>query len=114
MNPRRGEVWLVDFGMSRGYEQAYERPAVVIQNDDLNKFSTVVVVPTTTVVRRELQRGTIFLPLVKGVLEQRSVALCYQIRAVDKYRLKKRLGKLPETSLADIETTISYVLGLAI
>lgn len=114
MNPRRGEIWLVDFGMPRGYEQAYERPAVVIQSDDLSKLSTVIVVPTTTVARQATQRGTVLLPPGKETLEERSVALCYQIRAVDKYRLKKRLGKLPETVIAEIETTIAYVLGLAI
>ena len=113
MNPRRGEVWLVDFGMSRGYEQAGERPAVVIQSDDLSQLSTMIVVPTTTT-RQTTERGTVLLSAGKGGLRETSVALCYQIRAVDKYRLKKRLGELPETARAEIETTMAYVLGIAV
>lgn len=113
MNPKRGEVWLVDLGMPRGYEQAGERPAVVIQSDDLSQLSTVIVIPTTSAPRQVGQRGTVTLPPGKGV-EEKSVALCYQIRAVDKYRLKKRLGELPPTTLLGIETTTAYVLGLAI
>ena len=114
MNPKRGEIWLVDFGMPRGYEQAEERPAVIIQNDDLSKLSTVVVVPATTVAKYANQRGAVLLPFVKEALDKRSIALCYQIRAVDCHRLKKRLGKLPETALADIDSTVAYVLGIAI
>jgi len=114
VNPGRGEIWLVDFGPPRGYEQANERPAVVIQSDDLSKLSTVIVVPITTAARPGTERGTVLLLPSKEGLDKRSFALCYQIRAVDKWRLKKRLGKLPETAMAEIETTIAYVLGLAI
>ncbi len=113
MTPKRGEIWLVDFGMVKGYEQAGERPAVVIQSDSLSQLSTVIVVPTTTS-RSVLQRGTVLLPASKGSFDEPSAALCYQVRAVDRYRIKKRLGKLPETALAEIETTLAYVLGLAI
>lgn len=113
MSPERGEVWLVDLGMPAGYEQAGERPAVIVQHDDLNALSTMVVIPLTTA-SRPLQRGVVALPSGKGGLAEKSNALCYQIRAVDKYRLKKRLGKLPQAELLEIETTLAYVLGLAI
>jgi mRNA interferase MazF len=114
VNPKRGEVWLVDLGIPKGYEQAGERPAVVIQTDDLSRLSTVIVIPLTTAHHETSQRGTVILPVVKGTLEKKSVALCYQIRALDKYRLKKRLGELPSNTLLEIETTTAYVLGLAI
>ena len=111
MSPKRGEVWLIDFGMPRGYEQAEERPAIVIQNDDLI-LHTVIVIPTTTA-RQKSEKGTVILPGKWG-LESQSAALCFQIRAVDEYRFKKQLGKLPEEILAELETTIAYVLGLAV
>jgi mRNA-degrading endonuclease toxin of MazEF toxin-antitoxin module len=31
--PKRGEIWIVNWNPSRGSEQAGKRPALVIQND---------------------------------------------------------------------------------
>ena len=36
MGARRGEVWLVDFGVPVGREGGYVRPAVVVSSDMLN------------------------------------------------------------------------------
>ncbi len=49
---RRGEVWLADIGKPLGRESAYQRPAVILQLDDLNHLTTVIVVPLTTRLRR--------------------------------------------------------------
>ncbi len=114
MNPRRGEVWLVDLGVPRGHEQAYERPAVVIQSDDLSRLSTVIVIPTTKVLQRGAHRGTVILAAGEGGLREKSIALCYQIRVLDRSRLIRRLGELSASVLEEIETTTAYVLGLAI
>src|SRR5438270_2607000 len=35
-NPRRGEIWLVDWSPGRGSEQLGRRPALVIQTDAAN------------------------------------------------------------------------------
>ncbi|WP_462186821.1 type II toxin-antitoxin system PemK/MazF family toxin [Frankia sp. CcWB2] len=37
ISPRRGEVWLVDFGEPIGHEQGLCRPAVVVSADRLNR-----------------------------------------------------------------------------
>ena len=49
-NPRRGDVWLVDFGEPIGHEQGWRRPAVVMSSDHLNDSaaSPVIVVPVTS------------------------------------------------------------------
>ena len=39
----RGEIWLVDFGLSVGSEAGYRRPAVVVQNDDFNESNISLV-----------------------------------------------------------------------
>ena len=54
VSPRRGEVWLVDFGEPVGREQAGRRPAVVVSADQLNDSpaGVVIVVPCTTARRR--------------------------------------------------------------
>ena len=47
--PRRGEVWLVDFGEPVGHEQGWKRQAVLLSSDHLNDSaaSLVIVVPVT-------------------------------------------------------------------
>lgn len=105
---------MVDLGVARGHEQAGERPAVVIQSDDLSRLSTIIVIPTTTAMQRGSHRGTVILQSGEGGLREDSVALCYQIRVLDRNRLIRRLGQLSAAALADIETTTAYVLGLAI
>lgn len=45
----RGEVYLVDFGQGFGSEQGGVRPAVIVQNNKGNKYSsTTIVVPITS------------------------------------------------------------------
>jgi len=105
---------LVDLGIPQGHEQAYERPAVVIQSNDLNRLNTIVVIPTTTTLQRGAYRGTIILQAGEGNLREDSIALCYQIRVLDRSRLNRRLGVLSASALEQVETTTAYVLGLAI
>jgi len=49
----RGDVFLADLNPSRGSEQAGIRPVIVVQRDNLERFTrTVVVVPLTSNMRR--------------------------------------------------------------
>ncbi len=114
MSPKRGEVWLANLGKPTGHEQAYQRPTVVIQNDDLSQLSTFVVIPTTSNLQRGRQRGTVILQADEGGLGKQAVALCYQVRALDRSKLLRRLGKVSSAALAEIEVTTAYVLGIAI
>ena len=50
---RRGEVWMVSLDPVRGSEQAGTRPALILQNDAINRFTTTVMaLPLTTNLRR--------------------------------------------------------------
>lgn len=53
MTPRRGEVWLVDFGDPVGHEQGYRRPAVIVSSNDLKRglAGLAIVVATTSTAR---------------------------------------------------------------
>ena len=48
--PRRGDVWLVDFGSPIGREQAGRRPAVIVSDDLMNTGPSglAIVVPMTS------------------------------------------------------------------
>ncbi len=114
MSPRRGEVWLADLGWPTGHEQAYKHPAVVIQNDDLGQLSTFIVIPTTSKLHRRRYKGTVTLQAGEGGLDKQTVALCYQARVLDRSKLLQRLGEVSSATLAEVEITMAYVLGIAV
>lgn len=109
---KRGEIWLVDLGEPSSHEQAGQRPAIVLQTDDLNHLSTIVVIPLTTKPNRA--SFTTNVPIVQGEagLTSDSVVLCHQIRALDRRRLMKRIGEVSGQRLSEIEAAVSFLLRL--
>jgi mRNA interferase MazF len=105
---KRGEIWWIDFDPTKGAEIRKRRPAVILSVDPLNRARrTCVVVPLST--------GPAPNPPI--VVETPSagsgaVAVCDQLRAVDKTRLQTRAGKLSNLDLAAIESGVRVVLGL--
>ncbi|MBI4789055.1 MAG: type II toxin-antitoxin system PemK/MazF family toxin [Chloroflexi bacterium] len=110
---QKGDVYLADLNPVVGSEQAGTRPVVIIQNSALNRVTrTVVIVPFTSNLRRaELPTGTL-IPKGEGGLSQDSVALCHQIRVLDKSRLTARLGKLSNEWMTKIDETLAFVLDM--
>jgi mRNA interferase MazF len=105
---RRGEVWWVDLDPTRGSEIQKTRPAVVISADALNRARrTVVVVPLSS-------GPTVRPPIVVATASAGagSVAVCDQVRAVDKTRLTRCVGHLATTDLRMVEDGIRIILGL--
>nr|WP_322095907.1 type II toxin-antitoxin system PemK/MazF family toxin [Pseudanabaena mucicola] len=47
----------------------------------------------------------------QGGLNQDSVALCHQLRVLDKTRLIKRLGQLDINAIVELEKTVLFTLG---
>ncbi len=49
----RGDIYLADLNPSRGSEQAGIRPVIIVQHNNIDRFtSTVVVIPLTSNLRR--------------------------------------------------------------
>jgi len=86
----------------KGSEQAGTRPVIVISLERLNQLLKVLnVVPITS---RKPSTDTIYpnevlLPAGSGGLRVDSIALCYQIRTLDKSRLQRHLGELKSEQL---------------
>jgi mRNA interferase MazF len=102
-------VWRVDLDSTRGSEIRKTRPAVVLLTvDALNRVRrTVVVVPLST-------GPTPHLPIVVATASAGagSVAVCDQVRAVDKSRLTRPVGQLAMADLRAVEDGVRVVLGL--
>lgn len=114
MNPaRRGDVWLVDLGQAKeDHEQAGRRPAIIFQTDDLSPLSTIVIIPLTTQSRRAGFTNTVLIPAREAGQDRDSVALCHQIRALDRRKLIRKIGELGPERLSEIEIAVVFVLGL--
>ncbi len=109
---KRGEVWLANLNPAQGSEQAGIRPIIIFQNDIVSQFSTTTIaIPLTTNQRRASLPICMLIRQGDGGLSQDSVALCFQIRVLDKTRLIQRLGLLRTEIIAQLEDVVLITLG---
>ena len=112
---KRGDIFLADLDPTKGSEQAGRRPVLVYQNDRLNRVSTsrtVVIIPFTTNLRLQKLPSCILIPAPEGGLRQDSVALCHQIRVLDRNGLITFWGTLSASRMSEIDLIVSYTLGI--
>src|SRR5713226_8309793 len=105
---RRGDIWWVDFEPTQGAEIRKTRPAIVVTADALNRARrTVVVVPLST---GPQPRPPIVVATPSAGAT--SVAICDQVRAVDKRRLTQNQGRLSAVDLRSVEESLRRILEL--
>lgn len=107
---KRGEVWMVNFNPGRVSEQKGIRPGVIIQNDIGNQYSsTTIIAAITTNIKK--YPVTVFIEEGKVGLKKNSMANLAQIITIDKSRLIKKLGKLGEDRIQEVDEAIKVSLG---
>jgi mRNA interferase MazF len=112
MQVERGEIWLANLDPTKGSEQAGTLPIIIFQENTISKFtSTIITIPLTTNLRRAALPSCLLISNGQGGLNQDSVALCHQLRVLDKTRLIKRLGQLDIEVIAELERTVLFTLG---
>ena len=110
MNIERGSIYRVNLDPTIGSEQqGNARPCVVLRLSAYNrKLRTVCVVPLTSSPRA---LPPLIVP-VPSAGKASSMALCHQIRTIDKVRIGKLLGTLSLDDLAVVEDAVRRVHGL--
>lgn len=109
---KRGELWIANLDPTQGSEQAGMRPVVIFQENRISKFTTTVItIPLTTNIKRALLPSCLLIPKQQGGLSKDSVALCHQIRVLDKTRLSHKIGKLSNEIIIELEHIILFTLG---
>lgn len=114
MDPRRGEVWLVDWSPGRGSEQLGRRPAVIVQTDPANRnprYPNTIVVAVSTQ-GREVPTHVTLEPSSGRGLSRRSFAKCEQVLTISKDRLVRRVGRLEESDVARVAAALRIALDL--
>ena len=109
-------VFLATLDPTTGSEQAGKRPVLVISRERINVVLPVVnVIPLTSrkSAMRSIYPNEVLLPTGAAGLRVDSIALCYQIRTLDKGRLEQDLGELVEADLRqEILEAIRFQLEL--
>ena len=109
---RRGEVWLVRFGVGQPGEPGKNRPAAIISVDALVAGvpeDLFVVVPISA--SREPSGLRPIVTTAEGV-DRPSVAVCRAVRSVSATRMLERLGTLSAATLRAVEDALAQILGL--
>lgn len=107
---QQAEIYLANLDPVKGHEQGGYRPILILQNNHLNKhLNTVVIAPITKNLRYKGYLTTFFIEKKKSKLKFDSVALLYQVRTIDKKRLKKAVCQLDAVLFSAIKRQLSLV-----
>jgi mRNA interferase MazF len=100
----------------KGSEQAGKRPVLVVGRERINQLLPVVnVIPLTSVKspNRHIYPNEVLIPARTGGLAADSIALCYQVRTLDKARFEKHIGELVDPILRkQIQDALKFQLEL--
>jgi mRNA interferase MazF len=103
---RRGEVFLVDLGRSRGREIRKTRPWVIVSPDDMNaRLGTYLIAPLTTGDHPYAFRVPCRFAGKDGFV------VADQVRVVDDVRLFKRLGVLTSVSMGRVLAVLREIFS---
>ena len=108
----RGDIWLVSLDPTIGSEIKKTRSAVVISNDIANQYASTVTVLPVTDRGDKVYPVEIDIPLKTCGLTKPSKIKCQQIRTVDKLRLVRFLGVLPDPIVHAAERALCLHLAL--
>jgi mRNA interferase MazF len=110
---RVGDIHWVELPPTTGHEQSGRRPAVIVQDEAYaGMLPVVLTVPLTTATSTVRFSGTLLIQAsAENGLRQASVALVFQMRAVDRRRIGDRVGAVSATVLAEIFAALDQLLG---
>ena len=107
---KKGEIWLVELPFPLGHEQTGTRPAIIMS--DLEADISIVIPLTSNIQALRFPHTLEIKKSTNNGLETDSIALVFQLRAIDKSRLRKRLGNLETTILTKIDGMIRKLLNI--
>ena len=94
---RRYDVYLVELDPTQGSEIEKTQPCVIVSPDEMNRYiRTVIIAPMTATQRDYPTRVNLTFQRKKGQV------VLDQISTVDKSRLVKRLGVLPQAPAREV------------
>lgn len=110
---KRGDVYMAGLDPVIGSEQGGWRPVVIVQNNRGNLHApTVIAVPLTGSTGKPALPTHVHLPAGEAGLWRHSIALCEQVRTIEKSRLGRYLGALDGTRLDEINRALRISMDI--
>lgn len=112
MEVKKGDIFLVDWSPGRGSEQAGIRPALIIQNDVGNRYSSTTIVAAITTATGKAYPFHVQIEPGESGLPKVSTVLLEQIMTIDKGRLVRKIGRLSSAKMTEVDKAIHISLDL--
>lgn len=111
MNYRRGDIVLTRLSPSKGNKAGKDRPAIVIQSNNLNEvdYPTCIIIPCSSL---NMPETTIRPVLNEEFFKKKTYALLDQVRTVDvSKRFLKKIGTLSSENLELITKSLKNLIS---
>ncbi len=110
---RVGEIYLIEFPSSGGHAQSGKRPAIILQKKEISdKIPTILAVPLTSQQKATRFPATIEIePNADNGLNSISVALVFQLAAIDKKYVTTKIGQVSDEILQKIFEILNELTG---
>jgi mRNA interferase MazF len=106
----RGDVLYVTLPESQGREQSGRRPVVAVQTDVAGE-PLLMIAPTTSNLKAARFAFTVRLePSEENGLSAPSVVMVFQMRAIDKTRIIRKIGQLSKEEMKQVDKAIWEML----
>lgn len=104
INPKRGEIWLVDLNPARGQEIQKTRPVVIVSAEIFNPIPLRIVIPITS--WQEKFSDRLFMVKIEASPENQlsrdSAGNILQVRSISTERFVKYLGLVSDEILREL------------
>jgi mRNA interferase MazF len=106
----RGDVLIVELPPSELREQSGRRPAVAVQTDVAGEPVFIVAPITANLAALRFAFSVRVEPTPENGLTVPSVVMVFQMRAVDKQRIVRKIGQMSKADMARIDAEIWRML----
>lgn len=99
---QQGDIWFANLNPAKGSEQAGKRPVVIVSGNTLNGTLPIVIVVPITSQLKSYPTCVLLLANNTNGLTKDSEAIPFQVRALSKRRLTKKIGHVTMEELREI------------
>lgn len=103
LEPKTGEVWMVDIPNAIGHQQKGIRPFVVTSNNKRNKYAPTI--KGVTLTKQIHKKSPVHVLLSKkecSFLSYDSIANCEEVTTLNKTQFIRKIGKLTDEQMVEI------------
>ena len=109
---KRGDIYYADLSPVVGAEEGGTRLVVVISNDEINRYTSTVVVAAITSKKIKLNSSRVKFSGENIDLVRDYVILLEQIRTLDKIRIKEKMGHIDDEKMKEVDQALQVTLNL--